>query len=167
MQKPSKLYIVLSYILLPIALFFGFMDSLLLISALANPGALILVFAMACIVIYSFTSFKFLKLGIEREQTQTTKLKDWIKVNAYVSLFMFSLIFLNAVSILISNDVTLIGFIDEFLAQQTGLPPEFNSQFVLKIMRTASYFLFVIGAVGILHIRMTLRLVKEYDYLFE
>lgn len=167
MQKPSKLYIVLSYILLPIALFFGFMDSLLLISALANPGALILVFAMACIVIYSFTSFKFLKLGIEREQTQTTKLKDWIKVNAYVSLFMFSLIFLNAVSILISNDVTLIGFIDEFLAHQTGLPPEFNSQFVLKIMRTASYFLFVIGAVGILHIRMTLKLVKEYDYLFE
>lgn len=167
MQKPSKLYIVLSYILLPIALFFGFMDSLLLISALANPGALILVFAMACIVIYSFTSFKFLKLGIDREQTQTTKLKDWIKVNAYVSLFMFSLIFLNAVSILISNDLTLIGFIDEFLAQQTGLPPEFNSQFVLKIMRTASYFLFVIGAVGILHIRMTLRLVKEYDYLFE
>jgi hypothetical protein len=167
MQQPSKLYIVLSYILIPIALFFGFMDSVLLISALANPGVLILVFAMACIVIYSFTSFKFLKLGIEREQTQTTKLKDWIKVNAYVSLFMFSLIFLNAVSILISNDATLTSFIDEFLAQQSGLPPEFNSQFVLKIMRTASYFLFVAGAVGILHIRMTLKLVKEYDYLFE
>lgn len=167
MQQPSKLYIVLSYILLPIALFFGFMDSLLLLSALANPSALILVFAMACIVIYSIASFKFLKLGIEREQTQTTKLKDWIKVNAYVSLMMFSLIFLNAVSILISNDATLIGFIDEFLAQQSGLPPGFNSQFVLKIMRTAAYFLFVIGAVGIVHIRMTLKLVKEYDYLFE
>lgn len=167
MQQPSKLYIVLSYILLPIALFFGFMDSLLLLSALANPSALILVFAMACIVIYSIASFKFLKHGIEREQTQTTKLKDWIKVNAYVSLMMFSLIFLNAVSILISNDATLIGFIDEFLAQQSGLPPAFNSQFVLKMMRTAAYFLFVVGAVGILHIRMTLKLVKEYDYLFE
>ncbi len=167
MQQPSKLYIVLSYILLPIALFFGFMDSLLLLSALANPSALILVFAMACIVIYSIASFKFLKLGIEREQTQTTKLKDWIKVNAYVSLMMFSLIFINAVSILISNDATLISFIDEILAQQSGLPPEFNSQFVLKIMRTAAYFLFVIGAVGILHIRMTLKLVKEYDYLLE
>jgi hypothetical protein len=80
---------------------------------------------------------------------------------------MFSLIFINAVSILISNDATLISFIDEILAQQSGLPPEFNSQFVLKIMRTAAYFLFVIGAVGILHIRMTLKLVKEYDYLFE
>ena len=167
MQQPSKLYLVLSYILLPIALFFGFMDSILVISALANPSALILVFAMACIVIYSFTSFKFLKLGIEREQILTSKLKDWIKVNSYVSLLMFSLIFLNAVSILLSNDATLIVFIDEFLAQQSGLPPEFNSQFVLKMMRVAAYFLFVIGAVGILHIRMTLKLVKEYDYLFE
>lgn len=167
MPQPSKLYLVLSYILLPIALFFGFMDSILVISALANPSAMILVFAMACIVIYSITSFRFLKLGIEREQIQTTKLKDWIKVNAYVSLLMFSLIFLNAVSILLSNDIILISFIDEFLAQQTGLPQGFNSQFVLKIMRIAAYFLFVIGAVGIVHIRMTLKLVKEYDYLFE
>jgi hypothetical protein len=167
MQQPSKLYLVLSYILIPIALFFGFLDSLLVISALANPSALILVFAMACIVIYSFSSFKFLKLGIEREQTLTTKLKDWIKVNAFVSLLMFSLIFLNAVALLLSNDTTLIKYIDEFLAQQSGLPPEMNSQFVLKTMRITAYFLFVIGAVGILHIRMTLKLVKEYDYLFE
>jgi hypothetical protein len=128
---------------------------------------MILVFAMACIVIYSFTSFKFLKLGIEREQILTTKLKDWIKVNAYVSLLMFCLIFLNAVSILLSSDVILTKFIDEFLAQQSGLPPEMNSQFVLKTLRVAAYFLFVIGAVGILHIRITLRLVKEYDHLFE
>jgi hypothetical protein len=71
------------------------------------------------------------------------------------------------VSILLSNDATLIKFIDEFLAQQSGLPPEMNSQFVLNTMRVAAYFLFVIGAVGILHIRMTLKLVKEYDYLFE
>ncbi|MFM7720853.1 MAG: hypothetical protein ACKO52_06865 [Sediminibacterium sp.] len=167
MQQPSKLYLVLSSLLIPIALFFGFMDSILLLSALANPSAMILVFAMACIVIYCFTSFKFLKLGIEREQTQTTKLKDWIKVNAYVSLLMFCLIFLNAVSILLSSDVILIKFIDEFLAQQSGLPPEMNSQFILKTLHVAAYFLFVIGAVGILHIRMTLRLVKEYDYLFE
>jgi hypothetical protein len=46
MQQPSKLYLVLSYILIPIALFFGFMDSILLISALANPSAMILVFAL-------------------------------------------------------------------------------------------------------------------------
>ena len=167
MQQPSKLYLVLSYILLPIALFFGFMDSILFVAALANPSALILVFAMACIVLYSFSSFKFLKLGIEREQMLTTKLKDWIKVNAYVSLLVFSLIFFNAVTILLSNDATLIRFFDQLLAQQSGLPPAFNSQLLLKMMRITAYFLFVVGAVGILHIRMTLKLVRVYDHLFE
>jgi hypothetical protein len=68
---------------------------------------------------------------------------------------------------LLSNDATLIKFIDEFLAQQSGLPPEMNSQFVLKTLRVAAYFLFVIGAVGILHIRITLRLVRDNDHLFE
>jgi hypothetical protein len=71
------------------------------------------------------------------------------------------------VSILLSNDATLIKFIDEFLAQQSGLPPEMNSQFILNTLRVAAYFLFVIGAVGILHIRMTLRLVRDNDHLFE
>ena len=167
MPQPSKLYLVLSYILLPIALFFGFMDSILLISALANPSAMILVFAMACIVIYSFTSFKFLKLGIEREQVLTSKLKDWIKVNAYVSLLMFCLIFLNAVFILLSNDAILISYLDDVLAQQYDKPPELNSLLLLKMLRIAAYFFFVIGAVGILHIRMTLKLVRDNDHLFE
>jgi hypothetical protein len=167
MQQPSKLYLVLSYILIPIALLFGFMDSVLIISALANPSALILVFAMACIVIYSFSSFKFLKLGIEREQILTTKLKDWIKVNAYVSLLMFCLIFLNAVFILLSNDAILISYLDDVLAQQYDKPPELNSLLLLKMLRIAAYFFFVIGAVGILHIRMTLKLVRDNDHLFE
>jgi hypothetical protein len=46
-------------------------------------------------VIYTFASFSFLKRGIEKEQHQSAKLKDWIKVNAYVSLFLCSLFFLN------------------------------------------------------------------------
>ena len=167
MQQPSKLYLVLSYILIPIALFFGFMDSILLISALANPSAMILVFAMACIVIYSFTSFKFLKLGIEREQIQTSKLKDWIKVNAYVSLFLCSLFFINSISILISTNEVLSGFINEFLEQQSGFPAEITGKMILSILKGVSVFLLVTGIIGIVHIRTTLRLVKRYDYLFE
>ena len=87
MPQNLKLYTVLTYILIPIALFFGFLDVLILFSSLANPSALIMVFIIACLVIYTFSSFKFLKMGLEREIVQTSKLKDWIKVNAYVSFF--------------------------------------------------------------------------------
>ena len=95
MSNEMKLYTVLSYCLIPIALFFAFLDIIILATSLANPSALIMVFIVACLVIYTYTSFKFLKTGVEREQIQTKKTKDWIKVNAYVSLFLCSLFFIN------------------------------------------------------------------------
>lgn len=167
MQKNLKLYVVLSYLLIPISLIFAFLDIALLISALANPSTLIMVFIIACLVIYTFVSFKFLKLGIQREQPQSNKLKDWIKLNAYVSLFLCAVFFINSISILVSTNATLQVFIDEFLLQQPTLPAELNSAFILTLLKGLAVFLLVVSSIGLLHIRTTLRLVKEYDYLFE
>jgi hypothetical protein len=167
MHPNLKLYKVLTYILIPIALFFGFIDILFLMSALANPGALIFVFIIACLVIYTFVSFKFYKLGVQREQPLTKNLKDWIKVNAIVSIFLCSLFCLDAISVLGSSNATLLKYIDEYLLQQPGFPKEVSANFVLSILKIASVILLITGAVGIIHIRITLRLVKQYDYLFE
>jgi hypothetical protein len=167
MAPQLKLYTVLSYILIPIALFFAFLDIALLLSSLANPSSLILIFILACLVIYIFASFKFLKAGIEKEVAQTAKLKDWIKVNAYVSFFLCSLFFINAISILISSDVLLLKFIDEFLQSQPGLPKELTSALMLSLLKGVSVFLLITGIVGLIHIRTSLRLLKQYEYLFE
>ena len=167
MAPQLKLYRVLSYILIPIALFFAFLDIALLLSSLANPSSLILIFILACLVIYIFASFKFLKAGIEKEVAQTVKLKDWIKVNAYVSFFLCSLFFINAISILISSDVLLLKFIDEFLQSQPGIPKELTSALMLSLLKGVSVFLLITGIVGLIHIRTSLRLLKQYEYLFE
>jgi len=167
MAPNLKLYTVLTYILIPIALFFGFLDVLILFSSLANPSALIMVFIVACLVIYTFSSYKFLKAGIEREIVQPLKLKDWIKVNAYVSFFLCSLFFVNSISVLISTNAVLLKFIDEFLQQQPNMPKEITNALVLSLLRGVSVFLLIIGIVGIVHIRTTLRLVKQNGHLFE
>lgn len=167
MPNKLKLYTVLSYLLLPIAVFFGFIDTILLLSSLGNPSALIIVFIVACLVIYTFTSFRFLKQGLEREQTLTKRLKDWIKVNAFVSLFLCSLFFINSISILITSKETLIPLIDELLQQQPGMPKEVTAVFLLPYFKGLAVFLLITAVVGIMHIRTTLRLVKENDYLFE
>ena len=167
MAPNLKLYTVLSYILIPIDLFFGCLDVLILFSSLANPSALIMVFIVACLVIYTFASFKFLKAGIEREIVQPLKLKDWIKVNAYVSLFLCSLFFVNSISVLISTDAVLLKFIDEFLLQQPNMPKEITSALVLSLLRGVSVFLLITGITGIVHIRTTLRLVNQNAHLFE
>jgi hypothetical protein len=167
MPQNLKFYTLLTYFLIPIALFFGFLDVLILLSSLANPSALIMVFIVACLVIYTFASFKFLKYGIEREIVQTSKLKDWIKVNAYVSFFLCSLFFVNSISVLISSNAVLLKFIDEFLTQQPNMPKEITSNLVLSILRGVSVFLLITGVIGIVHIRTTLKLVKQSPHLFE
>jgi hypothetical protein len=118
-------------------------------------------------VIYTFASFSFLKRGIEKEQHQPAKLKDWIKVNAYVSLFLCSLFFLNGTSVLMSSDMVLMKITEEFMSQQAGLPEGLNIALMLKVIKAASMFLLITGLIGLMHIRTTLRLVKEYNYLFE
>jgi hypothetical protein len=167
MPQNLKLYTVLTYILIPIALFFGFLDVLILFSSLANPSALIMVFIIACLVIYTFSSYKFLKMGLEREIVQTLKLKDWIKVNAYVSFFLCSLFFVNSISVLVSTNAVLLKFIDEFLQQQPNMPKEITNALVLSILKAVSVLLLITGIVGIVHIRTTLRLVKQNAHLFE
>jgi hypothetical protein len=167
MPQHLKLYTVLSYCLIPIALFFAFLDILMAVSSLGNPSVLLMVFVLACLVIYTFASFRFLKRGIEREQTQTKKLKDWIKVNAFVSLFLCSLFFINSISILVASDQVLMGYINDFINQQAGLPAEISQKMILSILRGVSVFLLITSIIGLIHIRTTLRLVKEYEYLFE
>lgn len=162
-----KLYKVLTFILIPIALFFGFLDILFLMSALANPSALIFVFIIACLVIYTFTSFKFYRLGVQREQPLTKGLKDLIKVNAIVSIFLCSMFCLNAIGVLVSSNTTLLKYINESLMQQAGLPKEISASLILTMLKAISVLFLITGAVGIIHIRITLRLVKQYDYLFE
>ena len=55
MLNSITFYKVLTYILIPIALFLGFIDTILLMAALLNPASLIYVFILACFVI----QFKF------------------------------------------------------------------------------------------------------------
>jgi hypothetical protein len=167
MPNHLKLYTVLSYILIPIGLFFGLMDIIFFMTALANPSVMIFVFVIACLVIYIIASFRFLKQGIEKEQSQKASLKDWIKVNAYVSLFLCSLFFINSISILVSSDATLLKFIDELIQNQPGFPTEATPTLILSILKSVAVFLFITGTAGLIHIRTTLRLVKQYGYLFE
>jgi hypothetical protein len=167
MNQNLKLYRVLNYILIPIALFFGFLDILFLVSAISNPSALIFVFVIACLVIYTFASFKFYKKGVQREQILSKSLKDWIKVNAIVSVFLCSLFCLNAISILSSSNATLLKYIDDYILQQPGFPKEITGDLILSMLKAVSILFLVTGVVGLIHIRITLKLVKQYANLFE
>ena len=110
---------------------------------MANPSALILVFILACLVIYTFASFRFLKGGIEKELPQPLKLKDWIKVNAYVSFFLCSLFFINSISVLVSTNAVLMKFIDEFLEDHPISIESHYKNWVYVLTQSGIVYIFV------------------------
>jgi hypothetical protein len=61
----------------------------------------------------------------------------------------------------------LLRFIDEFIQQQPGMPKEITNALILSILKGVSVFLLLTSIIGLIHIRTTLRLVKQYGYLFE
>jgi hypothetical protein len=161
------LFKVISFVLVPIALLFGFMDILVIIMALSgNPAILIMAFAMACFVIYVFASLYFLLNGINNERLCKPTLKDWIKVNAYGSLFISVLFLMNASAVFFMNDINLRQIINEMMEQQPEIAGKISLDFFIKMFKVVAGIMFAISALTITHISIHFKLLKQYDYLF-
>jgi hypothetical protein len=158
---------VLTFVLIPIAAIFGFIDILFILSALANPAFLLFAFILAAFVIYTFSSLKFLTKGIDISRPCKPSLRDWIRVNAYVSTFMGVMFLMNALSIFFTSDITLRQYLSHFLETQPNVPAMLNLELFLTIMKAMAWFMLVISLVLLTHIQLNFRLLKKYRFLFE
>ena len=135
-MKQLTIFRVLSFLLVPIAILFAIMDIFLFIMALsANPALLLIAFAMACFVIYVFASLKFLMSNIDQQKSSSTSLKDWIKVNAYGSLFISVLFLMNSSAAFFISDINLRQIISEMMEQQPEISGKFSLDVFIKMFR--------------------------------
>ncbi len=165
MQKLT-FFRILSFILIPIALLFLFMDFFALLMALSNPTVLFPVFLMAGMVIYIFTSAYFLLVGIDRKQVLNPSLKDWIKVNAYVTLFFGFQFMLIALSVFYLNQNDLKEMADKVMSAQPNMPKTMTSALFLTMLRGMAYFFFFLAFFLLIHITICFKLLKEHAGLF-
>lgn len=158
-------YRVLTFVLLPIAAIFGFIDVSLLLLAFANPSALLPVFAIACIVIYVFTSLSFLVKGILGGRPCKPSLRDWIRVNAFVSIAFCGLGIIEYITLL--NNKSVASEVVKQAMLQPGIPPEMTAALLEQILLSFLLFFFIFSVVLIIHIFISFRLLKQFDYLFK
>ena len=166
-MKIEPVYKILSYILLPIAGFFAFLDLFAIFAALAQPAMLLSVFIIASMVIYIFTSFRFLMNGIIQSKPCKHSLKDWIKVNAYVSIFFVVMSYIQTAAILTEPTVikTMMG---QLLAQQqTNLPAGTTTETFALLIKAVLYFLAAYATILLVHIILGFLLLKKYDHVFD
>jgi hypothetical protein len=166
-MKQLTIFRILTFVLLPVSALFAFMDLLVLLAALANPGILLIAFILTSFVIYCFCSLKFLTKHIDIERPAKASLRDWIRVNAFVSLFMGSMFVLNALSIFFSSDASLREYLTHFLETQPNVPSMLNPELFLTIMKAVAYFMIFVGVVLVVHIQLHFRILKKFGYLFE
>ncbi|MBV9986829.1 MAG: hypothetical protein JO301_04070 [Chitinophagaceae bacterium] len=167
MKKQLSVFRVLTFVLVPFAGLFAMMSVFSLLVALANPAALISGFMMVAFVIYTFTSLAFLTRGIDAGRPLKASLRDWIRVNAFVSAFMAGLSILEMVIFALMDDAVLRDYINKSLEGQSNLPPMVNTAFFLTVIKIIVGFMAVLSVILLTHIVLNFRLMKAYRHLFQ
>ncbi|RXK62532.1 hypothetical protein ESA94_05900 [Lacibacter luteus] len=158
-------YRIVSYFLLVVAVILGIAALFTLLIALANPALLISVFVVVAVVLYSVASFLFLHNGIDGKQKLKNKLRDFIKVNAYVSI-VFAVMNIVQSLVVIVDPSALTTAINEFTAAQQTKSPISTGLFI-KIMQVAMWFLLIYAIFLSYHISATFRYLKQYAAIFD
>ena len=160
-----KAYRLLSYLLIVVALFIGLGVMMLLGAAFSNPAILLSVFVAAAVVLYSFSSFQFLNKGIRRGEKLKPSRKDFIKVNAYVSLFFGVMNIVQTVTIIV--EPTLFREVINQVAQIPETGKSFSKDQLYTIIQSIVWFLLIYAVALVVHIQFSFRLLKIYASVFD
>ena len=160
------LYKILNFILLPFAALFGFLSVIMFFIALANPALLLLVFIIIGFTVYTIACSIFLFKGINNNQPCKPKLKDWIKVNGYVSVAMGVMMLMNTITLLFTKKSELRPYAEQAVAAYPVKSPGINADALLNAMMAVSYGMLVFSIALLIHLFITFRLIKKYQHLF-
>jgi hypothetical protein len=161
-----SIYRILSYILLPFAALFGLFALVMLLFAFANPAALLPVFLIVATVIYIIASFIFLIKGIGNAKTCKKKLKDLIKVNAYVAIVFAVMCLIQSIGLL-SHPALLSKLIEDSMKSQKQMAANITPELMLQVMKGLLYFFLFFSALLVTHLIITFQLLKKFAYIFE
>ena len=105
-------------------------------------------------------------MGVNKKLPLGASIKDWIKVNAYVTLFLGFQFMLVSVSIFYMGSANLQEFAEKAMAAQPNMSSQMNSGLFLKMLKGMAYFFFFLSLALLVHISICFKLLKEYAHLF-
>lgn len=157
-------YRILTYLLIPFVSIIALSGLIILPTALANPAMLLSVFVVAAIVIYFINSFRFLHAGLVEGKALPTRLRDWIKVNAFVTLFLAvqsgAMLYL-----LLSKSPQLAQLLQTARDMQAQQPLPMTGS-LDRIILTGLWAFSIAGLLLGVHVLLSLRLVRRYAAYF-
>ncbi len=162
-MKGFIFYRIACYFLLFIAGFFAMSLVVYLPVAFTNPVLLLSCFLLACVILYSYTSYRFMSKGMILQQPLKKSLKDLLRVNAYGSLVLGILLLSNSLVFLQSPEMLE----EQIDAMNASSAMEIDPDIIISFMKKMFIFLTIYSIILILHVFVSLRLIKRYSYLFD
>ncbi len=162
-MKKNIAYRILTYILLIPAIILSIMVLILVGPAFANPSLLIVLFMVACVAIYTFTSFNFLLQGVDKNKRLNPSARDWIKVNAIVTIVFAILMLLSSYTLF-----TQPGLVSDTLDQvRTQYPSaDITEEGLIKSVQSMMLAFGIYSLLLLVHIFITFRLLKQLNFIF-
>jgi hypothetical protein len=165
-MKKYRFYRFINIFILPMSAYIAVNVLMSVIVSLTNPLLLLVEFVMACIPLYAFTSNYFFNRGIKNAQPCKPALKDWIKVNSYVSIIFSVIMFFGCLMMLaVLNDPAMLQQLKVQLAQTA--PAQVPEGQLIRYLKISVYVFFPFSILLIIHIIITLRLIKQYKWVFD
>lgn len=159
------IYRIFSFLLVPVALLFTISVLLFVRAAFANPAMLLPLFIIACVSIYSFAALNFLIKGIDGKKYLGRSSKDWLKVNAIVSI-VFSLIMIFQCILFMVQPETLHEIAVQ-AKQNGGDELKVSLEVFENYLRITSYFFLAYAIVLLIHALLSFKFVRMYNFLFQ
>lgn len=164
-MKNLQLYKILSYILLPFGGLFAVVALFGILVALGNPLMLISLFFIACVALYIFSSFKFFNKGILQQIKCKPSLKDFVRVNAFVTILFCALSVFNTISVL-SNPEIIKQATQQMLQMQSTMQAGINAEMLTKTFKAVTIGFGILSVALLAHAVLSLRFLKEFNQIF-
>jgi len=164
-MKKHRFYRIINFVILPLSAYIGVNVLISIFASLTNPMLLLFEFVMACIPMYAFTANYFYNRSIKLQQPSKPSLKDFIKVNAYVSIIFSVFMFFTClmVAAMLSDAAMLKQMMDQL---EQNAPAQIPKERLLQFLRIFVYIFLPFSILLIIHIVITLKLLKRYSHMF-
>ena len=167
MKTQLVIFRIIGFLLLPIAALFSVLAIVSLFAGLANPKALLSAFLFGSFVIYVFSSLRFLSGSIDTGRPAKPSLRDWIRVNAFVSIAMCVMFLIDISNLFLASDESLKEIGRQYLATVPNVPPMLNVALIVKVLKLTAWFMGGLSILLLVHIFLNFRLLKRYRHLFQ
>ncbi len=161
----TTFYKILTYLLVPVGLLFALTTALLFAAAIENPQLLLGLFMVACTAIYIFVSFYFVVGGINQDKPVGAITKKWLIANGIVTGVYCGILFFTCASLTMSSE-NMNEFVTMFSTNFKS-PENISTDQMISILKSSLFVAVVLSFLLLVHTILSIRIVKQYQHLFE